>query len=250
MTQETRLPGATSYMQQVQDILDMIRRTQGNAIERAAAAVVRSVENDGMVYLFGTGHSHLLAEEGHYRAGGLAAICPVLSTALMLHEGAVVSTLLERTSGIGPAVLSRYNPTEQDTLIIFSNSGVNAVPVEAALAAKETGMTVIAVIAADYAQQVPAGPTGKKLSDVADIVIDNQGPPGDALVDIRQTGIRVGPVSTIAGAFLLNAILAEAAWRLAATQATPPVYISANIPGSGEHNVELVRHYRPRNPHL
>jgi uncharacterized phosphosugar-binding protein len=168
----------------------------------------------------------------------------------MLHEGAVVSTAFERTGNLGPLVLSRYGLTERDAIMIFSNSGVNAVPVEIALAAKASGAVVIAVVALDYAASTPAGPSGRKLADVADIVIDNHGVPGDALVEVGATGLRTGPASTISGAFILNAILTEVAWRLAEQGGPPPIYISANMPGAAEHNRDLVERYRPRNPHL
>lgn len=249
--QMSPISGAQSYMDAVRKSLDAIAESQIEAIKQAAQAVVRTVESDGIVYLFGTGHSHMLCEEGHYRAGGLAAVSPVLNSSLMLHEGAVLSTQLERTSGLGPAVLARYGPTDQDLLIIFSNSGVNNVPVETAIAAKEIGMTVIAVIAADYAAQAPLGSTGKKLGDIADIVLDNQGPPGDALIEVDGGGLRVGPLSTIAGAFILNAILTEAVCRMVASSSElPPVYVSANMPGAPEHNARLIERFRARNPHL
>lgn len=244
------LHGAKRYMSALQRLLDAIASTQMEAIEAAVDAVLASFRQDGLLYLFGTGHSHMLAEEGHYRAGGLAPVCPILATPLMLHESAVVSTRYERTPGIGPAVLSRYALSARDTIIIFSNSGVNAVPVEAALAARESGATIIAVVALDYAASVAVGPAGHKLADLADIVIDNQGVPGDALVEIGNNGLRTGPASTIAGAFILNAILTEVAWRLAETDAELPIYISANMPGAREHNARLVERYRPRNPHL
>lgn len=244
------LSGAVIYMERVRALLDTIVRTQMEAIAAAAKAVVRTIEQDGLVYLFGTGHSHMLAEEGHYRAGGLAPVCPILNTSLMLHESAVTSTLFERMPGLGPILLSRYQITDKDTFFVFSNSGVNAAPVEAAMAAKERGATVIAVVALAYASQVAPRVHNKKLPDVADIVIDNQGVPGDALVEIGDTDLRTGPASTIAGAFILNAILTEAAWRLAAAGHTPPVYISANMAGATEHNMRLVVAYRRRNPHL
>jgi uncharacterized phosphosugar-binding protein len=237
-------------MNTVRDKLDAIVNTQGVVIEQAVTAVVKAITGGGIVYLFGTGHSHMLAEEGHYRAGGLVPVCPILNSALMLHEGAVVSTVMERVSGLSPAILKRYQPTEQDVLIMFSNSGVNTVPVEMAIAAKEYGITIIAVISRAYAKQAKAGPTGRKMADIADIIIDNQGPPGDALVEIGDTGLKTGPLSTIAGAFILNAILTEAAYRLAAQGETPPIYISANIPGATDHNAALVEKYRMRNPHL
>ena len=244
------LPGASRYMANVQALLQTIADTQMSAIDAAATVIVRALRQDGLLYLFGTGHSHMLCEEGHYRAGGLASVCPILATALMLHEGAVTSTILERTSGVGPAVLTRYAVTDRDVIMIFSNSGVNAVPVETALAAKAKGMTVIAVAALDYAATVPAGPTGRKLADIADIVIDNQGVPGDALVEVGASGLRTGPGSTITGAFILNAILTEVAWRIAGEGDEPPIYISANMPNAAAHNVALVERYRTRNPHL
>ncbi len=145
---------AKDYIDAVQAKLTAIANTQLDSISEAAEYIRKSIASGGVVYLFGTGHSHMLAEEGHYRAGGLAAVCPVLSTSLMLHEGAVSSTQIERTRGIAKAVLSRYQPTDRDTIIIFSNSGVNAVPVEMALAAREAGMTVIAIVALAYAAEL------------------------------------------------------------------------------------------------
>ena len=245
------LHGGEEYMSHVRSSLDAISDSQMEAMSRAADDVVRVVNADGMVFLFGTGHSHLMAEEGHYRAGGLAAICPILYSTLMLHEGAVTSSQLERTPGLGQTLLARYRPTRDDLIFVFSNSGINAVPVDMAAAAKQIGMTVIAVIALDYAAAISAGSTKPKLADIADIVIDNQGPPGDALVGVGTEGIRVGPLSTVASAFILNTIMAEAVWRLSQQgQGSLPVYVSANMPGAQEHNQALVEHYRKRNPHL
>ena len=250
MTPNQNLPGATAYMDAVRSTLDQIVATQTAAVDAAATAVVETLARDGLVYLFGTGHSHKMAEEGHYRAGGLGAVCPILSSGLMLHESAAAGTAIERTRGVGPAVLSRYDLSDRDTLFIFSNSGVNAAPVETALAAAETGATVVAIVSADYAATVPPRIDGKKLVDVADIVIDNQGVPGDSLVAVGETGLRTGPASTVTGAFILNAVLTEAIWRLAERGRTPPIYISANMPGAMAHNEALVARFRPRNPHL
>lgn len=248
MAETVTLTGALNYMNAVRGKLDEIVGRQTDAIARAADAVVKTIEADGLIYLFGTGHSHMLAEEGHYRAGGLACVVPILSSALMLHEGGILSSQMERTSGIAATLLARYQPEARDTMIIFSNSGVNAVPVEMALAAKQAGMTVIGVLALEYAATVAAGPSGKKLADVADMVVDNCGVPGDALVEVE--GAKTGPLSTIAGAFILNAILTEATWRMAENGHTPPVYISANMPGATAHNTTLFDRFRKRNPHL
>lgn len=241
---------ATAYMTAVLQTLQQIQKAEQSVMQQVVEASILSVQQGGLIYLFGTGHSHLLAEEGHYRAGGLAAICPILSTTTMLHEGAVLGSTLERTSGIARALLQKYQPTRDDLIIIFSNSGVNTVPIEMAMAAKEIGMTVVAVVAKSYAAQARAGALGKKLADAADMVLDNHGPPGDALVELGHSGVRTGPISTITGAFLLNTILTEVACRLAETAEQPPVYISSNMPGAKEHNARLVEQYRKKNPHL
>jgi uncharacterized phosphosugar-binding protein len=244
------IPGAHTYMQAVRTLLDGVALSQEDTIDRAAEAVMQAAKAGGIIYLFGTGHSHMLAEEGHYRAGGFAPVTPMLVSSLMIHESATASSRYERLPGLAPIILSRYQPSEKDVLFIFSNSGVNAVPVEMALAAREAGTTVIGILSREYCAQAPLSPLGKRLYEVVDIVIDNQTPPGDAIVAIGQSGLHSGPTSTIVGAFLLNAVLTEAIWRLYAEGEVPPVYISSNIPGAAEHNAALLQQFKPRNPHL
>ena len=244
------LSGAAIYMQSVRALLDRVIETQSQAIDQAATAVVQSVEAGGAIYLFGTGHSHMLTEEGHYRAGGFAPVIPILVTSLMIHESAITSTRYERLPGLASIVLSRYQTSEKDVMIIFSNSGVNAVPVEMALEAQAAGMTVIGVLSRAYSDQAPLSPLGKRLYEIADIVLDNQTPPGDAMVEVGSDGLRSGPASTIIGAFLLNAVLTEAVCRLSERGHVPPVYISSNMKGAAEHNRELLEKYKSRNPHL
>jgi uncharacterized phosphosugar-binding protein len=141
-----------------------------------------------------------------------------MNTSLMLHEGAIASTGFERTRGFAQHVIQRYDPQPKDTIIIFSNSGVNAVPVEMGKLAQEAGMTTVAVIARAYAESIEPRIDGKRLADHADIVIDNGGVPGDALVEVHSSGLKAGPLSTVAGAFILNAILVEAVHRLGKTR--------------------------------
>ncbi len=245
-----QIPAARTYMRAVRALLDKVAISQEDAIDQAASAVVRTAKAGGTIYLFGTGHSHMLAEEGHYRAGGFAAVTPILISSLMVHESATASSRYERLTGLAPVILSRYQPSTKDVMFIFSNSGVNAVPIEMALAAREAGTTVIGVLSREYCAQAPLSPLGKRLYEVVDIVIDNQTPPGDALLEIEGSGLRSGPASTIAGAFLLNAVLSEAVCRLAVEGETPAVYISSNIPGAAEHNAALLERYKPHNPHL
>jgi uncharacterized phosphosugar-binding protein len=216
-------------------------------LEPAIAAVVAAVQADRLVYVFGTGHSHLLALDLHYRAGGPAYVVPVLDERLMLHQGAMASTDRERMSGAAAEALSRYPLVAGDVVIIISNSGVNAAPVEAADLAKSLGARVIALTSRAYSQAAARGrPT---LASRADIVIDNALPPGDALVALPASGLKAGPGSTAVGAAILQALFAEAAARLAVAGA-PLIFLSANMPGAAENNRELVARYGPRNPHL
>jgi uncharacterized phosphosugar-binding protein len=237
-----------AYVREAARRLEALLEGQEEAFAAAAEAVKTCVAGDGLVYLFGSGHSHMLAEEGHYRAGGLACVVPILSSAIMLHEGAAASTRFERVSGVAAIVFSRYPIGPGDVVVVFSTSGVNAVPVEAAKLARAAGATVVAVTSQAYSARVAAG--RERLADVASIVLDNKAPPGDACVELAADGIRAGPISTVVGATLLNALLIEASARLVADGVEPPIYVSANMPGAAARNAALVARYRARNPHL
>ncbi|WFR95073.1 SIS domain-containing protein [Rhizobium tumorigenes] len=236
-----------AYFLEVIERLNGLRQSLAEPMARAAAVICEAARSDHRVYLFGTGHSHMLAEEVHYRAGGLAITVPVLVGSAMLHEGAVISSVYERTPGLVRPVLERYRMERGDVLIVASNSGVNAAPTEAADYGREIGATVIAITSLAYSAAIAKG--RRRLADIADIVFDNGLPPGDALVDLPGTDLKVGPASTAIGATLLNAIFAEVASQLSG-DGNPPVYRSANMPGAKEINQRLVDVYRPRNPHL
>lgn len=232
-------------------LLEVARRLSDPALAASLApaveAVAASARAGGLTYVFGTGHSHLLALELHYRAGGPAFVVPVLDEALMLHRGAIASTARERESGVAAQVLGRYPLSAKDVLIVISNSGVNAVPVEAAQAGRAAGATVIALTSLAYSAAAAKGRT--RIADLAQVVIDNGLPPGDAMVALPGSALRSGPGSTAIGAALLQALFAEVAARLSA-EGPPPIYLSANMPGAEDHNRGLVERFAPLNPHL
>jgi uncharacterized phosphosugar-binding protein len=234
-----------SYLADLAARLTALRRSAAADIDRAVAAMTEAICRDGLIYIFGSGHSHMLAEEAHFRAGGLAPVVPILSSATMLHEGAAASTLAERLPGLMPALLSRYPVAAGDVLVVISTSGVNAAPVEAAEWGRARGATVIAITSDTYSASVAAG--RRRIADIAHITLDNGAPVGDATQELSPGGARVGPVSTVIGAALLNAVLAQTAQRLGPDA---PVYVSANVPGSADRNAALIARYRPRNPHL
>ena len=129
-----------SYFEKTQDVLTRIRDTQAEAIERAAAMAQSTIEQGGIIYIFGCGHSHLIALDNFYRAGGLCNVCPILDSDLMLHDGAAKSSRMEKMAGLAEPVLERYCLTEKDCLFVISTSGKNAVPVEMARAAVKRGI--------------------------------------------------------------------------------------------------------------
>ena len=243
------LAAGAVYQDRLQAVLATALREEVGNLRRAAEVVARTFSARGILYIFGSGHSHMFAEEAFYRAGGAARVCPVLKPPYMLHEGAVRSTLLEREPGHAAEVLSGYAlEAERDCLLVVSNSGVNSLPVEVASTAGARGLPVIAITSRAYAQAV-ARP-GPRLHDVADVVIDNHCPPGDALVQLADDLPPTGPASTVVGLALLNSLVVEACAIQLARGERPEVFLSANMPGAAQHNEKAVAALSARVPHL
>ena len=245
-----KLEGAERYQTAIHDLQQDILNSQANVLDAVADRMVKTIQSDRSIFLFGTGHSHMLAEEGHYRAGSLAVFVPILHSSIMLHEQAKLSGNIERIGGVAAPMLARYNPQPDDMLFVFSNSGVNQMPVEMVQTAQQQGMHVVSVSSFAYAAIAPLSSAGKRLHEIADIAIDNRIVPGDALVAINGLPFRVGPASTIAGSFILNCLVAEVAHRLCETETTVPIYASLNMNGAAEHNQSMLKHWGARNPHL
>jgi uncharacterized phosphosugar-binding protein len=238
---------AERYLERVQEMMARVKEEQLGALQEAGKLVASAIEADGLVHVFGTGHSHMLVEEGLYRAGGLAPVNAILDTGLMLHEGATASSRLERLAGYSSIVAGKHRLEARDLLVVISNSGVNAAPVEMAGIAKEAGLKVIAICSLAYSRVAELKPgVGARLFEVADLTLDNLGDAGDAAVELDGHGLKVGPTSTVVGAALLNAIFVEAVGLLAAKGVEPPVYISSNMPGAADHNRGLVERFRGR----
>ena len=231
-------------------MLDHVMSTQADSIEKAARMVADSLARDGMLYVFGCGHSHIIGEDLFYRAGGTAAVCAMLDSDLMLHTGAAKSSVYEKMSGLAQPVFERYGITPNDVLLVVSTSGINSVPIEMAMCAKEQGIPVIAIASAAYQQDASRHQSGKKLHDVADVLLDNGVCHGDAAVRIADTDMRVGPISTISSCLIAQSIVVQADEWMHQMGHQPPVYVSGNIPGGMEKNRDLIRRYMPRNKHL
>lgn len=232
------------YLGHLIKLMKKIIESQMLAIKRAAELVATAVAGGHIVHVFGVGHSHIIAEEAFFRAGGLAPVNAILEPCLMLHEGALKSTRLENIAGLAQVLLDYYEVKKGDVLIIASNSGVNVVPVEMAVFAHNRGVSTVAITSVAYSRMLKG--QGKALFEVVDVVIDNMGEPGDAFLELPGVPQRVGPTSTVVGAAIINTIMIEATYTLQRMGLQPPIYMSSHLPGATAHNLELVQRYRER----
>lgn len=232
------------YFAEVSRVLETVIRTQEASVERAAQAVADALLGEGMIYTFGTGHSHMLAEELFYRAGGLVRVYPILDDPLMLHINASRSSKMERLSGYAHTLLEDGpKPKKGDVLFIFSNSGRNAVPLEMAVEAKKLGLTTVCITNLTHSGQVTSRHvSGKKLYELCDIAIDNCGCVGDAAVKVGDQVC--GPTSTAIGAAILQAIVCGAVERVQAAGVRPEVFCSSNVDGGDEINEAYIEKFR------
>ena len=226
--------------------LEGIRETQRDNIKKAAEKVSQVIRNDGIIYVFGCGHSSLIAADTFYRAGGLANVSAMLDGDLTLNDGAVKSSALERTEGIACHIFDHYRITLNDVLIIVTNSGVNSVPIEMAMTAKENGIFVIGISSSAYKNQRSRHSSGKLFYQCVDVCIDNCVPKGDATIDITGSKAKMGSVSTAASSYAINSILISAAIDASEKGAEVPVYLSGNVAGGPEFNKKIIDKYKKR----
>jgi len=227
------------YLAEAARALERLSQHQGASIAAAAAAIADALDADGVLHVFGCGHSHLLAEEVFYRAGGLAAVNPILDPRLMFQEGALASTHAERESGYAARILGREDVRAVDAAIVASNSGRNAVPIEMALELRAHGVTVIAITSLAHAQAVTARhASGRRLHEIADIVVDTGIAAGDAAITLPGSALKMGPLSTVVGAALMHAIVIEAAALLVQRGHEPEVLPSANLDTTSDEDLE------------
>jgi uncharacterized phosphosugar-binding protein len=242
--------GIDRYFEAVKELEARVMESQRERLMEVAQRMAETTRQDQRIFLFGTGHSHLLPEEGFYRAGGLANVVPMLVEHLMLHHLPSLGSRLERTPGLAEMILERYAPEPGEMLFVFSNSGVNRLPVEMAIRARERKVFVVGVSSFAYARLAQLSDLGQRLDQSVDLALDNGGLPGDALLELDHFPWRVAPSSTIMCALLWNSLVAETARLLIESEITPPIFVSLNVPGAAEHNEALLNKWRPRNMHL
>ena len=236
-----------NYFDKTIAVLEKIKTTQKEKITEASKIISTTIINDGIIYIFGCGHSHLIALDNFYRAGGLCNVSAMLDTDLMLHNGAAKSSKLEKMCGIAESILDRYCLTEKDALIVVSTSGKNAVPTEMAQFAINRGIKTISIVSSDYFTDKTDKPM---LYECSTMYIDNCVPHGDAVINIEGCDTNMGSISTIASSFIMQSVLLEAAELSVKNGKKPAIYKSGNVPGGAEFNKELIKEFMPKIKHL
>jgi uncharacterized phosphosugar-binding protein len=232
--QVAELAPAHDYLNAIQQIIERVQRTQMAAIQAAAELCTTAIAGDGLVHLFGTGHSRMFVEEMFPRHGSFPGFHPIVELSLTFHNQVVGANgqrqamLLEHMEPLGQAILRNFVLRPPDCFLIFSNSGVNEVVVEVAQQAKLQDLPVIAVVSLDHClASAPKHSSGKRLPDVADVVIDNCTPGGDALVRVPGLADPVGPGSTIGATAVANSIKCLVAAHLTKL-GRPPIVLTSS----------------------
>jgi len=219
---------------------------QEKEIQIAAKWIAECLKNQGWIYTAGTGHSHMFAEEIFYRAGGFARVRPILDPDLMLHVDASASTAIERTEGYAAKLLRKFPISKGDILLISSNSGRNAVPIELALLAKKKGARVIVFTNHAHSKSVDSRhSSGLKLFQLGDLFFDNFGEIGDAAIPFEGLEGKVGATSTIIGTALIQAIMVQSVGLLIKDGIAPEIFISSNSDAGEANNEALLTKYKP-----
>jgi len=235
------------FLAKVHQILSRIEETQAENIAKAAVLVSECLLNDGIVYTFGTGHSHCVAEEVCWRAGCLVPIDAILEPSLTGHTQVIKSGITERLEGFSKVILDHRDLGEHDVMIVISNSGINAAPIEMAIEARKRRLAVIAITSLEYSKQSQVRQSsGKKLYEVVDVAIDNCTPLGDAVMHLEGLRQPMGPTSNISAMTIIQAVMVQAAQDMLDKGIEPPVFMSGNLDGGNEYNAPLLKKYRDR----
>jgi uncharacterized phosphosugar-binding protein len=227
------------FLAEARALLDRLAATQGDALETASQWCADAIAGDGLVHLFGTGHSRIPLEEMFPRYGSYPGFNPIAELSMTFHtqivgaNGQRQAMFIERVPGLAEVILSNFSFGPHDVMIVFSASGTSAVPVEMARGARQRGLRVIAVTSVEQSMAGEPDPVvGARLMDEADLVIDLCTPHADALVEIDGLDTPVGPGSTITAVAIVNSIKVRTAQLLVERDAMPPVITRASVVGA------------------
>lgn len=240
------------YYKSIIDNLELVNRTQGENIQKAAALMADAIAQDRLIHVYGGGgHTTLCMGEMFFRAGGLSCINPIMETGLSVFNQALKYLELERTVNYGSAIMKYYDLKKDDVLIVFHNIGINPATIDAVMEAKKSGAKIIAVSSSYWQNEMPKDhfirhPNKTNLFDYADVCIDDFNPVGDAVVNVPGLDTPIAPVSNIVDFYIAHLLEIETVRQCVERGITPPVWSSANTPGGDEKNAAYLAKYRPR----
>ena len=241
---------SNDYLATIKAVVDRVGTGQQDQKRRAAKILTEAVRNGGVIQAFGCGHSEALAMEIAGRAGGLVPTNRIALRDIVLYGGdpltALADPMVERGTEIAHRLYDLAPIKPDDAFVIASNSGINGAVVEMALLVKERGHPLIAITSAQHSAGVDSRhPSGRRLGEIADVVLDNGAPYGDAALPLPGGGA-IGAVSSITAALLAQQIVTEVVANLIAAGIDPPIYLSDNVPGGKEHNAQIEARYAGR----
>ncbi len=238
------------YFEKTTQLLERLRETQMQPIEAAADICADRIAQGGLVFLFGAGHSRMMCEEMTPRQGGFVGFFSLVEWAVSNHASIVGTNglrgplHLEKYEGYAEEILKGFKFGPHDAFILISTSGIRPLIVEMAMGARTRGLPAIAIVSRAHCEQSPpAHSSGKKLIDVVDVVIDNQCPPGDCVLELEGMEWRTGPTSTVTGGMLINMLRVEVAERLLQRGVQPEVLPSHQFIGNTNAEEQLDRFY-------
>ena len=233
------------YLLSAQELMGRVAITQQESVAACVDLFADALTSGKMIHTFGTGHSHLLAEEIFYRAGGLAAIYPILDERLMLHKEVVKGSQNERLPGLAQELVNQHPIASGDVVIVISNSGGNQVTIDLVKLAQGLGAKVIAVTSVNHATSKSArSNAAEKIHHLADVVLDNSGVVGDALVRVAGSPMSAGPTSTVIGGALLQSVVVGTVAECLKRGIQPEIFLSSNLAGGDENNAAIFDKYR------
>ncbi len=222
------------YLSAAHAALERIEATGLDAVRRAGERFADAILKDRLVHVFGTGHSRMAVEEMFPRYGSFPGFHPIVELSMTFHNPVVGANgqrqamFLENVQGFGPVMWRNFVTSGDDCLLAISTSGCNAVTVDVALEAKRLGMFVVALTSTAHAEvSISKHSSGRKLHEIADLVLDQHAPAGDSVVWIDGLETPVSPLSSVTGCAIINLVKADVARRLTEAGRPPKVLTSA-----------------------
>lgn len=240
---------SNKYLDTAIKLLARIQAEESAVIDQSAKLIADAIEQGHCLFAFGCTHSSLPIQDLVYRAGGFMLVNPIFGPGIAALDikPTTISSAMEQMPGYAKVILDNSPIKSGDVLILVSVSGRNAVPIELAQLAKERGIKVIGVMSREYSEAVTSRhPSGKKMYDFVDILLDNKAPKGDAVLESKDVPQKFNPVSGVTSTALLQALIAATIEELLSRGIVPPVFLAANVDGGAEYNARLIKQYHDR----